>query len=407
MSDTRVYLDHNSATPVLPEVREAMLPFFSERFGNPSSLHRHGIAARDALGTAREQVASLISADRPENIIFTSSGTESINMAIAGMATHAKRSGNHIVCTATAHPAVIETIEFLKNDGIKCTKVPVDHAGKVDPARVKKAMTEETFLLVTHAANYDIGTIQPLLQLGEIAANHDASFMVEANYGGGWLPLEVEVYGIDLLTLSPHRFYGPKGVGVLYRNPRSRLAPIFHGGSQENGFRAGTENLPAIVGAGVAAEIAKTEMGNWVEHVGKLQSRLWNTIKETVPLIKLNGAEPGPQRLVTNLNVSAEFTEGEGLMLMSDAKGFSIGAGTACVVRNQKHSPVLEAMGVSPELAKAAVIISPGKDTTEEEIDRFAEVFPELVAKLRKMSPNWDLYQAGRYKSEVSGKMAP
>lgn len=405
MSESRVYLDHISATPVLPEVREAMMPYFSEQFGNPSSIHKHGIAARDALGKAREQVASFISANRPENIIFTSSGTESINLAVTGMATHAKRNGNHIVCTATAHPAVIETIEFLKNDGITCTKVPVDAAGKVDPARVKEAMTKETFLLITHAANYDIGTIQPLLQLGEIAANHDASFMVEANYGGGWLPLEVEVYGIDLLTLSPHRFYGPKGVGVLYRNPRSRLAPLLHGGSQEDGFRPGTENLPGIVGAGVAAEIAKAEMGNWVEHVGKLQSRLWDKLKKTVPLIKLNGAEPGPQRLVTNLNVSAEFTEGEGLMLMADTKGFSIGSGTACVFRNLKLSPVLDAMGVTPELAKAAVMISPGKDTTVEEVDRFAALFPELVDKLRKMSPNWDLYQASRYKSQVSEKM--
>ncbi len=405
MSESRVYLDHISATPVLPEVREAMLPYFSEHFGNPSSIHQTGMAARNALKNAREQVGSFISANRPENIIFTSSGTESINIAIKGMAKHAKRRGNHIVCTATAHPAVLESIEFLKNDGITCTKVPVDAVGKVDLARVKEAMKKETFLLVSHAANYDIGTIQPLLQLGEIAANHDASFMVEANYAGGWLPLEVEVYGIDLLTLSPHRFYGPKGVGVLYRNPRSRLAPLFHGGSQEDGFRAGTENIPAIVGAGVAAEYAGKYMGSRVEHVAKMQSRLWDKLKATVPLLKINGPEPGPQRLVTNLNFSAEFTEGEGLMLMCDTKGFSIGSGTACVFRNLKVSAVLEAMGVSPDLAKAAVLVSPGKDTTEDEVDRFAAVFPSLVEKLRKMSPNWDLYQAGRYKSLVSGKM--
>ncbi|HAV60955.1 MAG TPA: cysteine desulfurase NifS, partial [Verrucomicrobiales bacterium] len=256
MAGDAIYLDHLATTPLLPEAREAMLPFLGERFGQPGSIHQQGLAARDALARAREQFSVLVNAESPESILFTSSGTEAVNHAIKGLAWHSRRRGSHIVCSAIEHPAVLASIEFLKRDGITCTRVPVDGEGFIDPGAVRRAITDETFLIATHAANYDAGTIQPVRELGAVAADAGVTFLVEANYTGGWLPLNVQELGIDLLTLSPHRFYGPKGVGVLYRNRRVRLAPLIHGGTQEAGLRAGIENVAAIVGAGVAAEQA-------------------------------------------------------------------------------------------------------------------------------------------------------
>ena len=396
MAGPRIYLDHLSTTPLLSAAGEAMRPFLGEQFGSAGSIHQWGLAARDAVNTARAQFAAFTNAESPESIVFTSSGTEAVNLALKGLAWHPRRKGTHIVCSTIEHPAVLGAIEFLKRDGITCTRVPVDRAGRIDPERVRAAMTDETFLLVTHAANYDIGTIQPLAKLGQIANDAGAAFLVEANYAGGWLPLDVQALGIDLLTLAPHRFYGPKGVGVLYRNRRTRLAPLIHGGVQEGGLRAGAENVAAIVGAGVVADVTARELSDRIKHVSAMQRRVWSGVQRSIEHVHLNGPEPGTDRLVTNLNISPAGTEGEGLMLMCDAQGIAIGSGTACTLKALKASPVLEAIGVPADLAKAAVLVSPGKDTTADEADRFVAVFGKMVQRLRAMSPSWEEFTSVR-----------
>jgi len=390
MAGPRIYLDHLATTPLLPTARAAMQPFLTAQFGSAGSIHQWGLAARAAVDCARAQVAALVNAESPDNILFTSSGTESVNHAIKGLAWQPRRRGSHIVCSAIEHPSVLGAIEFLKRDGITCTQVPVDGEGKIAPERVRQAITEETFLLAIHAANYDLGTVQPVAELAAMAHTAGATFLVEANYAGGWLPLDVQALGIDLLTLAPHRFYGPKGVGVLYRNRRARLAPLIHGGSQESGLRAGAENVAGIVGAGVAAEVAAREMEARCRPTGEMQQRLWSALARTIPRVSLHGPAPGAGRLVTHLNIAPAGTEGEGLMLMCDAQGIAIGSGTACLLKSLKSSPALAAIGVTPELARAAVLISPGQDTTSAEVDHFVEVFAKQVHRLREMSPGWE-----------------
>lgn len=390
MAGPRIYLDHLATTPLLPAAHEAMRPFLDGQFGSASSIHQWGLAAREAVDSARAQFAAFVNAESPDNLLFTSSGTESINHAIKGLAWHPRRRGSHVVCSAIEHPSVLGAIDFLKRDGITCTRVPVDGTGRIDPERVRQAITAETFLLAVHAANYDLGTVQPVVELAALAHAAGATFLVEANYAGGWLPLDVQALGIDLLTLSPHRFYGPKGVGVLYRNRRTRLAPLIHGGSQESGLRAGAENVAGIVGAGVAAEVAARELQTRCRHTGEMQQHLWSAIERTISQVSLHGPPPGTGRLVTHLNLAPAGTEGEGLMLMCDAQGIAIGSGTACLLKSLKSSPVLEAVGVSPDWARAAVLVSPGKDTTAEEVARFTEVFAKQVRRLREMSPGWE-----------------
>lgn len=384
-----VYLDHLATTPLLPAAREAMMPFLAGRFGQAGSIHQRGLEAREAVARAREQVAAFVNAASPEDILFTASGTEALNLAIKGLAWHPRRRGAHIVCSAIEHPAVLGAIEFLRREGITCTRVPVDGEGRIDPDNVRAALTDETFLVAVHAANYDVGTIQPVAAIGELAAARGIPLLVEANYAGGWMPLDVQALGADLLTLAPHRFYGPKGVGVLFRNRRARLAPLVHGGTQEGGLRAGIENVPGIVGAGVAAEVAAQELPARIIHTRTLCERLWALLTFGVPRIELNGPPSGTSRLPHHLNVSAAGTEGEGLMLMCDAQGTAIASGTACLLRNLKASPVLAAMGRPVAAAQAAVLISPGKDTTTAEMERFAELFTRMVERLRAMSPDW------------------
>jgi len=390
MAAHRIYLDHLSTTPLLPAVREAMLPYLDDVFGSAGSIHQWGLAARDAVSNARVQIAALLKDESPDHIVFTASGTEALNLAVKGLTWHPRRKGSHIVCSAIEHPAVLGAIEFLKRDGIVCTRVPVDREGRIDPDRLREAITGETFLVATHAANYDVGTIQSLAEIGAIANKAGIPFLVEANYGGGWLPLDVQALGIDLITLSPHRFYGPKGVGVLYRNRRIRIAPLVHGGSQEGGLRAGGENVAAIVGAGIAADLAAHDMPARIVTVRALQQRIWSGLHNAIAHLEFHGPQSGEGRLVTNINVSAAGTEGEGLMLMCDAQGVAIGSGTACTLKALKSSPVLDALGVPPELARAAVLISPGKDTDNADADRFVNLFAKMVQRLRDMSPGWE-----------------
>jgi len=383
----QIYLDHQSATPVLPEVLEAMKPFFTEACGNPSSLHRHGLLARDALDKARLQMAAFINAESPEEIIFTSDGTEASNLAVKGTAAACQRDGNHIVISATEHPAVIASVEFLEARGFACTRVPVDAQGMVRPADIRSALTDKTILVCVHHVNHEIGAIEPVREIGALARERGIAFYVDAEAGAGWLPVDARDWGASLLSFSPHRFYGPKGVGVLYQNRRARLAAILHGGEQEDGRRAGVENVPAIVGAGVAAEIAGREMEQRRAHCARLQRRLWDGLRAKIPRLKLNGPEPGPGRHPATLNISAEFIEGEAQLLLCDMHGIAVASGSSCASRPRKISHVLAAIGLDPALARGNIIMSLGRDNTEEDVDYVIETFPKIVAKLRALSP--------------------
>jgi cysteine desulfurase len=384
-----VYLDHQSATPVLPEVLEAMKPFFAEAFGNPSSLHHHGLLARDALAKARSQIAAFIHAESPDEIIFTSDGTESANLALKGAAAARQRNGNHLVISATEQPAVIASAEFLETRGFTCTRVKVDARGAVDPNDVRSALTDKTILIAVHHVNHEIGTLQPVREIGALARERGIFFYVDAEASAGWLPLDVSGWGASLLSFSPHRFYGPKGVGVLYQNRRAPLAPLLHGGDQESGRRAGVENVPAIVGAGLAAEIAARELDHCRAHCARLQRRLWDGLRAKIPRLKLNGPEPGPNRHPANLNLSAEHIEGEAQLLLCDMQGIAVASGSSCLSQSRQISHVLAAIGLDPARARANIILSLGRDNSEEDIDYVIETFPKIVAKLRALSPAW------------------
>lgn len=398
----RVYFDHLSTTPMLPAVFAAMQPYFLEAFGNPSSLHQHGLQARDALAQARRQIATLINAESPEDILFTSCGTESANLAIQGAAYANQRRGHHLVVSAIEHPAVLNAVAFLERDGFTSTKVRVNAVGWVDPDDIRAALTDQTILIAVHHANHDLGTLEPITEIGRIAAERGIPLFVDANASAGWQPIDVQALGASLLSLSPHRFYGPKGVGVLYRHRRARLVSMLHGGMQENGRRAGTENVPAIVGAGVAAELAGRELPDRMAHTGRLQRRLWEGLRHRIPYVRLSGPEPGPQRLTTSLNVSTEFIEGEGQLLLCDLNGIAVASGSSCVSKSLRISHVLAAIGLDPALAQGNLILSLGQENTAEEVDYFLDVFAErVVKKLRSMSPTWDEFERGLIDSVI------
>lgn len=394
-----INLDAQASTPVLPEVFAAMRPFFTEASGNPSSLHQHGLRARDAMAGAREQMAAFIGADSADDIIFTSDGTESANLAIKGVAFANQRRGKHIVVSAIEHPAVLGSVEWLEKQGFTCARVAVDACGRVSPEAVQAALTDDTILIAVHHVNHDLGTIEPVKAIGELAAERGIAFYVDAEASAGWLPVNVRALGASVLSFSPHKFYGPKGVGVLYRHRRARLEPMLHGGVQEGGRRAGLENVPAIVGAGVAAEIAMRELAKRIAHTARLQQRLWDGLKTRVPYLQFNGPAPGPERLTTNLHLSVEFTEGEGLLLMLDAQGIAVASGTSCVSKALKVSPVLAAIGLEPALAQGSILLSLGADSSEADVDGFLDVFPKVVTKLRGLSPLWDEFQRGQIDS--------
>jgi cysteine desulfurase len=419
----QVFLDHQSATPVLPAAFEAMRPYFTEAFGNPSSLHHHGLRVRDALKKARQQMAALIRADSEEEIFFTSDGTESANLAIKGVAYANERKGRHLVISATEHPSVINSVEFLEKQGWTCTRVGVDAEGSINLDELRSAVTPQTVLVAVHHVNHDIGGIQPIREVGKICAETLVPLYVDCEASAGWLPVDVKEFGAALVSFSPHRFYGPKGVGVLYRNKRARLVSIIHGGVQEGGRRAGTENVPAIVGGAVAAEVAAGELESRAAHAANLQRRLWNGLKSEIQFIKLNGPEPGPKRIATNLNLSTEFIEGEGQLLLLDHMGVAVASGSSCVSKSLKISHVLGAIGLDHALAQGNIIMTLGKDNTVEDVDYTVAAFAKIVTKLRGMSPMWDEFERGiidsviaptgrgkafsQHAAEVSGKVDP
>ncbi|MDE2715114.1 MAG: cysteine desulfurase family protein [Verrucomicrobiota bacterium] len=370
----RVYLNHLSGTPLAPEVHEAMRPFFEE--------HHHGLAAREAIATARGQCAQLIGGT-PEEILFTSSGTEANNLAIKGTAYAQRERGNHIVLSNIEHPSIEQSVAWLEENGFKTSRVPVDAEGFVSPNAIAEAVTDKTILIATHHASHDLGTIQDITAIGATAAERGIPFLVDATASGGWLSVDVAVANISLLSLAPHRFGGPQGAGLLFRNRRTPLAPIIHGGAQEDGLRAGTENLAAIVGAGAAAALPAVD-------VSTLQRQLHAGLMKALVPIRLNGAELGTGRLPSHLNYSIDGIEGEGLALALDLQGIAIASGAACVTKNLAVPPALTAIGLDAASAKGNVLLSLGRDTTAADIDHVLEVVPKQVDKLRSLSPAWD-----------------
>jgi len=401
------YFDYQSSTPVLPEVLEAMAPFWRDVFASSSALHQQGLRVRDAMAEAREKTAAMIGAGTAEEVIFTSGGTEAINLAVQGAARAGHRRGRHVVLSGVEHPAVMRSMEALSREGYESTKVDVDREGIIDPDSVRAALKEETCLVCVHQANHDIGTIQPIADMASVARERGVPLFVDATSSAGWFPVDVKALGIGLLAMSPHRFYGPKGVGVLYRNRRIPLEPILRGGMQEGEMRAGTENVAAIVGCGVAAEWAVRSLEERRVHTGRLQREILDGIRANVSHVGLNGPEPGERRSTTNLNISVEFVEGEGLALMCDVRGIAVASGASCVSRSLKGSPVLEAIGLDRSLAQANVILSFGADNTAEERDYFLETFPKVVEKLRGLSPLWEDFQKGRTGSLLESGMKP
>jgi cysteine desulfurase len=383
----RVYLDHQSATPVLPEIMEAMRPYFADQFGNASSLHSAGLAAREALKKAREQIAGFLNAAFPEEIIFISNGAEAVNLAIKGAAFANQKRGKHIVLSVMEHPAVDGSVSWLESLGFTSTRVSVHKLGRIDPGPVENALRPDTTLVCVHHANHDLGTLQPVEAIGSLCAARGIMLFVDAVASAGWSRIDVQSWNASLVAISPHRFYGPKGAAILYRNRRARLQSLIHGGMQEDGRRAGTENIPAIVGAGVAAEIASRKLEETQAHTSGLQRQLWAGFKTTIPDVRLNGPEPGADRLTTNLNLSFLRLEGEGLALALDMKEIAVAAGAACVTKEMRIPPALSAIGLDESSAKGTILMTLGRENTVAEIEYVLNTLPRVVAHLREMSP--------------------
>lgn len=378
----RVYLDHLSGGPLASEVRAAMRPWLEEIHGNASSLHWHGLKAREALDSAAAQCAAMIGAPA-DDLVFTSSGTEANNLAVKGVAEAQRDRGSHLILSNIEHPSIDQSVAWLEQQGFTATRVPVDGEGRLTAAAVAESVTDQTILIATHHANHDLGTVQDLPALGAVAAERGIPLLIDATASGGWVPIDVEAHPISLLTLAPHRFGGPQGVGVLYRNPCVPLSPQLHGGGQQGGWRAGTENLAAIVGAGAAATLPVIE-------VGPLQEQLHAGLQERIEKISLNGPTPGVERLPTQLNYSMAGLEGEGLALALDMQGVAIASGAACVTQNLAIPPALAAIGLDVAQAKGNVLLSLGRDISTADIDHVLEIIPKQVDKLRALSPTWD-----------------
>jgi cysteine desulfurase len=380
----RIYLDYAATTPTRPEVVQAMLPYYSEAFGNPSSLYSYGLEARQAIEAARNKVAAAIGAKK-EEIVFTGGGSEADNQAIKGVAFANARKGNHIITSFIEHHAVLATCKFLEKQGFKVTYLRVDKYGLVDPEKVRKAITEKTILISIMHANNEIGTIQPIEEIGKIARKAKVYFHTDAVQTIGHIPVDVNELKVDMLAMSAHKFYGPKGVGVLYVRKGTRIVPLINGGEQEMGRRAGTENVPGIVGLGKAIELAGQEMAPEAERLTALRNKLIQGIPDRIEKVQLNGHPE--RRLPNNVNFSVEYIEGESTCLNLDLEGICISTGSACSSAEAKPSHVLLAIGLSPEKARSSLRFTLGRLTTAEDIERVLEVLPRSVARLRAISP--------------------
>jgi cysteine desulfurase len=377
-------LDYAATTPTHPEVMKAMLPYFTESFGNPSSIHSYGQEAKDAIERARNKVAALIGA-KSEEIVFTGSGTEADNFAVKGVALSRQAKGNHVITSSIEHHAVLETCKFLEKQGFSVTYLPVDGYGMVDPNDVKKAITKKTILVSIMHANNECGTIEPVAQIGNIAREAEIYFHTDAVQTAGHIPLGVNKLNVDLLSISAHKLYGPKGIGALYIRKGTRISPFMHGGNQEKGRRASTENVPGIVGFGKAAEIAQQEMLEEAQKLTALRDRLIEGILRGIEYTQLNGHPV--KRLPNNVNVSINYVEGESILLNLDLDGICASTGSACTSADLEPSHVLVAMGLPHLQAHSSLRFTLGKWTTEEETNKVLEVLPGIVSKLRAMSP--------------------
>lgn len=379
-----IYFDYAATTPCDPEVVAAMLPYFCERFGNPSSMHAFGQETKGAVEEARERIAAFLGA-APGEIVFTSGGTESNNMAVKGAAYARRGKGNHIITSPIEHHAVLEPCHFLEKDGFEITILPVDGDGLVDPDDVRRAITDKTILISIMHANNEIGTIQPIAEIGGLARERGVYFHTDAVQTLGHLPFTVNDLNVDLLSASAHKLYGPKGVGLLYVRKGTRLTPFMHGGEQENRRRASTHNVPGIVGFGKAMEMAQGSLEKEVRDLTAYRDKLIRGFQEKMDQVKLNGHPT--QRLPNNVNISIAHVEGEGMLLSLDMLGIACSTGSACSSASLAPSHVLMAIGLPHELAHGSLRFSMGRQTTAADVDRLLEVLPPVVAKLRAMSP--------------------
>lgn len=386
----RIYLDHSATTPVRQEVADIMVEHMIEKFGNPSSVHSFGREAKQSLEKARKQVADFINA-APEEITFTSGGTEADNMAIIGAAFRYADKGKHIITSAVEHHAVLHACEHLQKIGFDVTVLPVDEYGIIRMDDLRQAVREDTVLITIMHANNEVGSVQPVEEIGRLAREKGILFHTDAVQSLCKIPVDVQAMNVDLLTGSGHKIYGPKGIGFLYIRKGVKLAPLAFGGAQERKIRPGTENLPGIVGLGLAVELAGQEMASEMPRLTTLRDKLIKGLQERIPNVRLNGHPT--QRVPTNVNMSFEFVEGESLLLSLDMKGIGASSGSACTSGSLDPSHVLLAMGICKEVAHGSVRMTLGRDNTEEDIDYVLEVFPEIVQRLRDMSP---LYQAAR-----------
>lgn len=384
MSEKRIYLDHAATTPAHPEVVSAMAPYFSEIFGNPSSIHSFGQEARAAVESAREKIAALINAKK-EEIVFTSGGTEADNFAIKGVAFANSKKGDHIITTPIEHHAVTEPCQFMKTLGYRVTYLPVDQYGTVSPEDVKKAITDKTVLVSVMHANNEIGTIQPIEEIGKITKEAGVYFHSDAVQTAGAIPVDVEKMNVDLLSVSAHKLYGPKGVGCLYIKKGTKMVPFMHGGGQEKNRRGSTENVPGIIGFGKAAELAIKELGERQQHLIPLRDRLIKGLQEKIDNALLNGHPT--KRLPNNVSMCFEFIEGESMLLNLDMEGIAASTGSACSSATLEPSHVLLSIGRPHAIAHGSIRFSLGRMTTDQDIDTVLDVFPKIVDKLRKMSP--------------------
>lgn len=380
----KVYFDHSATTATAPEVASQMVEYMTNTFGNPSSVHAFGREAKKAIIHARKQVADLIGAN-PEEILFTSGGTEGDNMALRGIAEANKKRGKHIITTQIEHHAILHTCEALEKEGYRVTYLPVDEYARVNPQDVADAISDDTILISVMFANNEVGTIQPIAEIGKIAKEKGIYFHTDAVQAVGNYPIDVNEYGIDLLTISSHKFHGPKGIGALYIRKGVRIKPILFGGAQEKTLRPGTENTSGIVGLGKAAELAQAELTDKINRVQKLRDKLIAGITERIPEAKLNGHPM--LRMPGNVNFSFRYIEGESLLLNLDLKGIAASSGSACTSGSLDPSHVLLAMGITHEIAHGSLRLSLGRENTEEDVDYCLEVLPEIVARLRSMSP--------------------
>jgi cysteine desulfurase len=384
-SARRIYLDYSAGKPVDPRVTDAMLPFFSSSFGNPSSVHTLGQEAKQALQNSREVVAKLINSENPEAIVFTSGATESNNLAIRGTAGRNKSRGNKILTSSVEHMSIVNPCKLMIRNGFQVVFLPVDKFGVLDLGKLEAELDDQTTLVSIVYANPEIGTIEPIKEISKIVHAKKAFLHVDATAASGQVPIDVQDENIDLLTMSSNDMYGPKGVGALYIKPGTTIEPVNQGGGQERGLRSGTENIPGIVGFAKAAEIAKNEMTTESKRLTLLRNNLIKGIIEPIPYSYLNGHPT--QRLPNNVSVRYSFIEGESILLSLDIMGVYASSGSACAAKTLQPSHVLLALGLQPEDAHGSLMATLGRENTQEDVDKLKSIMPDIVKRLRDMSP--------------------